>query len=456
MPRTASASTALALAMTMVLAALAVPAWPAAPHRAGLRPLHTLPAGQRGLPVPPDTEMCRTLFDVSCYRPAQLQRAYHVAALHAAGLDGRGRTIAVVVAFGSPTIDADLDHFDATFGLPAPPSLRVIAPAGAPPTFDPQDPDMAGWAAETTLDVEAAHLMAPAASILVVATPVSETEGLQGFPEIARAERFVIERHLADVVSQSFGATEETFGQPAPVLGLRSVFESARRERVTLLAAAGDTGATGPYLDGTCCYPSRVIGWPSSDPLVTSVGGTQLRLDAAGARTAPDRVWNDGANGAAGGGTSAIFRRPAFQDGLAVRGVVGDARGTPDVSLSAAIDGGLVIYWSFSGPGAAPGYHVVGGTSEASPLLSGMVAIAAQIRGGRLGWINPALYRLAASGPAAGIVDVTVGDNDGTFLDRNGHAVTVAGYEARPGYDLASGLGTVDAARFCRALAAAA
>ncbi len=456
-----------AVAVALALAALLPPsaAEPARlpPPHVAVRPHHALPAGRAALPQPPDTAGCLRLFGIRCYRPAQVQRAYDVQPLHAAGLDGRGRTIVIVVAFGSPTIEHDLGQFDRTFGLPDPPFLRVIAPAGPPPSFDGDDPDMEGWAEETTLDVEASHLMAPGAGILVVTTPVSETEGLQGFPEIVQAERFVLDHDLGDVISQSFGATEETFPTSRSLLGLRGAFELARRRGVTVLAASGDDGATAPLLDGSCCYPRPVVSWPASDPLVTSVGGTQLHLDALGRRTRPDTVWNDsdvalGADpidaataGAGGGGTSSVFPRPSFQAGVAR--AVGAARGTPDVSLSAAIDGSLVVYWSFSGGRATGGYHLIGGTSEATPLLAGLVAIADQLRGGRVGWINPALYGMAVSGAEAGIVDVRSGDNGDLFVDGRGRTVAVPGAVAGPGYDLASGLGTVDAPRFCAALA---
>jgi len=163
-----------------------------------------------------------------------------------------------------------------------------------------------------------------------------------------------------------------------------------------------------------------------------------LHLDAAGRRSAPDTAWNDD-YGAGGGGLSTVFARPAYQD--RVRGVVGDARGTPDVALSADVDGGVLVYTSYDPDDT--GWSVVGGTSEAAPLFAGMVALATQRAKHRLGAINPVLYRLATR-PDGGIVDVESGDN--SYAD-------VAGYTAQPGYDLATGLGTVDASRFVPALA---
>ena len=134
---------------------------------------------------------------------------------------------------------------------------------------------------------------------------MSETEGVQGFPEIVAAENFVIDHDLGDVISQSFGATEETFPSPLAIFGLRSAFENAADHHVTVLASSGDTGATNYELNLSDLYPMRVNSWPSSDPLVTSVGGTKLTLDDAGNRLAPDVVWNDGF-AAGGGGVSAV------------------------------------------------------------------------------------------------------------------------------------------------------
>jgi subtilase family serine protease len=273
-------------------------------------------------------------------------------------------------------------------------------------------------------------VIAPLARILVVATPISETAGVQGFPEIVQAENYVVDHDLADVISQSFGTPESSFPTRTALLGLRSAFVNAAQHGVTVLAAAGDSGAGDK---------AEAASWPSTDPLVTSVGGTQLRLDSSGRRIAADSVWNDG-YGAGGGGLSTVFPRPPYQDG--VRAVVGARRGTPDVSMSAAVDGGVMVYSSFDATNA--GWQIVGGTSEATPLFAGVVAMAAQAAHHRLGPIGPQLYALGASG--RGLVDVRSGDNS-----RAG----VGGYSARPGYDLASGLGTVDAGSFAPSLARA-
>lgn len=390
--------------------------------------------------LPPSAAQCEQAYGLTCYDPLQLRAAYGVDPLLRLHNDGAGQTIAIVASFGSPTIEHDLQVFDATWGLPDPPSIETITPAGPLPDFDPTDADMTGWAFETTLDVQYAHLVAPKAAILVVATPVAETEGVVGFPEIVQAENYVVEHGLADVISQSLGAAEPTFPSTDRLLALRGAFVNAARHGVTVVASSGDSGATDYQNDGQTLFDYPVDSWPSTDPLVTSVGGTRLQLSATGRRTAPDAAWHD-EYGAGGGGTSTVFRRPAFQNG--VRDVVGDYRGTPDVSLSAAVDGGVLVYTSYDSDDA--GWSIVGGTSEAAPLFAGMVALAAQRAHHRLGVINSALYRLAGK-PHAGIVDVTDGDN--SFGD-------VTGYPAEPGYDLATGLGTVNAARFVPALAKA-
>jgi subtilase family serine protease len=393
------------------------------------------------LSSPPTTAECQEMFGINCYSPPQFQQAYDLKPLYNEGLTGAGETIVIVDAFGSPTIAKDLPVFDATFGLPDPPSFKIIQPAGTVPAY-PADPfgkaDRAGWAFETTLDVEWSHVMAPGANIVLVETPESETEGVQGFPDIVKAENYVINHHIGQVISQSFGATEQTFPSAQSILNLRSAYVNAQANNVSVVSASGDDGATDETSALACCYPYRVDSWPSSDPLVTSVGGTMLTLNAAGNRIKPDQVWNDGF-GAGGGGLSTVFARPSFQDHE--QNLVGDARGTPDVSMSAAVNGGVVVYYSFkdfgqSPPVTGPEWQIVGGTSEATPLFAGIVAIADQAVGHPLGDLNPLLYSHTS---IPGVVDVTKGNNsfDG-----------VTGFSAGPGYDLASGVGTIDAFQF--------
>jgi subtilase family serine protease len=415
----------------------------------------------RARAVPPTTADCEQAYKVACYEPAQIRQAYDLPALYANGVTGKGTTIVIVDSFGSPTIKNDLGVFDKTFGLPAPPSFTIIHPAGQIPAYDASNSDMVGWAGETTLDVEYAHVIAPGARILLVETPVSETEGVHGFPQIVTAEQYVLKHHMGDVISQSFSATEETFPNAAAVDALRSAYQAAAKDDITVLAASGDSGAADVELNQTTYYLKRVTSWPDSDPLVTAVGGTQLHFSALGTPLAPT-VWNDTYNKAAnqfadgnpgpnplasGGGLSIFFTRPAYQDG--VRSIVGDRRGVPDIAMSAACDGSVDTYGTFGGQAA--GWTPTCGTSEATPLFAGIVALADQMAGHPLGLINPALYTLAAEG-AAGIVPVTSGDNTVSFV-QGGHHYTVQGYTARDGYDLATGVGTVNAAFFVPELA---
>jgi subtilase family serine protease len=435
---------------TIVSAGLGVMVLSSVP--AAARPLHI--AIKHRFVQPPTTSQCLQTMGIACYNPAQLQRAYDMGPLYSTGLNGTGKTIVIVDSFGSPTIESDLKTFDTEQGLPAPPSLRIIHPAGPIPKFDPGNATMVGWAVETSLDVEYAHAMAPGANILLVETPVAETEGVTGLPQIIDSENFVINHHLGDVISQSFGATEETFPNVGSLLKLRSAFKNALRNHVSVLAGASDFGATDGELNGVDLYAHRAVDWPSSDPLVTAVGGTQLHLTDNGSRTAPDNVWNDQEllhmPFAGGGGPSHVFSRPDYQNG--VQSVVGNARGLPDVSLSAAVNGGPNVYLGFTGSGFTPGWYVLGGTSEASPLLSGVVAVADQAVGHDLGLLNPALYSLG-DGAGSGLVDITLGNNSVSFRqhDKTHHVV---GFEAFPGYDMASGLGTVDGAKLVAQLQA--
>jgi subtilase family serine protease len=377
----------------------------------------------------------------SPYTPAQLQADYGMDALYKAGLTGAGRTIGIVDVYGSPTIRADLASFDTHFGLPAPPHFTIIQPAGPVPSFNPENSEMLGWAAETTLDVEWSHAMAPGASIVLAETGVDEVEGTTGMPEIMKAENYMILHEHVTVISQSFAATEETFPSAASLMNLRAVYGEAEKHSVTVLAGAGDWGASGPTNNTNTYYDRRVVAWPASDPLVTAVGGTDVYLNGAGTQLEAIKVWNQsgGTPEASGGGVSEYFARPSWQDGVAK--VVGSRRGIPDISMFAACDTGALIYSSFSGfPGLAP----VCGTSLATPLFAGVVAIAAQLANHALGLINPTLYSLGST-RSRGLVDVIHG-NTSVSVTVAGKAAEVNGYSAVVGYDLASGWGTVNAA----------
>ncbi|MFJ1795753.1 S53 family peptidase [Kitasatospora griseola] len=413
---------------------------PAAFH---LRPASAGHIDAVGRVAPISTSDCVSQIGIHCYSPLQYRQAYNLNPLYQQGVTGKGRTIVIVDSFGSPTVQHDLEVFDKQWGIPD--TQVEVVKWGDVPVFDPTNPDHTGWAGETTLDVEYAHAVAPDAHIVLVETGVAETEGVTGLPEMMDAEKSLMQHRDVDVISQSFGATENTFpgfdkGDFKSIESLRYAFRFAAAKDVTVLAASGDNGATDAMENGTDLYPYRVNSWPSADPLVTSVGGTELTLDDSGKRTAPDKVWHDD-YGAAGGGVSGVFERPWYQAGVA--NVTGDHRGTPDISMSAAVDGAAWTYESYDP--TRVGWHLTGGTSEATPIFSGIVALADQLAGHRLGQLNPRMYAMAQLPPQwSGITDVTEGDNSWG---------TVTGYKAVKGYDLASGLGTVDANRFVHTVA---
>jgi subtilase family serine protease len=417
---------------------------------------------QTTLSVPWDTSLCESKLQIACYQPDQIEAAYDESPLFNEGITGSGRTIVIIDAFGSPTIRADLATFDSQFGLPDPPSFKIITPAGSIPAWKSGNATMVQWADETTLDVEYAHTMAPGANILLVETPMTESEGTSGFPAIVKAEEYVIDRNLGDVISQSFGATEETVSSYQQLAPLRAAYTDAHTHHVTVLASTGDEGATSEEANGVTLYTRRVVGWPATDPLVTAVGGTQLKVNSSGVMYSV--AWNDtysvpvqraftGSSAASpfatGGGVSEFFARPSYQNGVAQ--VTGRDRGVPDISLSAACNGAVTTYSSF--PGTTAGWHLVCGTSESAPLLAGIVALADQMAGHPLGLINAALYSLSAA-HAPGLVDVTQGNNTVSFTQGRTR-YTVTGYPARPGYDLATGLGTINASYFVPELAQA-
>ncbi|OIJ91075.1 protease [Streptomyces sp. MUSC 14] len=440
---TAATAALVAAGLATVSSAGATTAAPAGVPHTFAQPAiagHTL---ARDVASPLPIAQCQAKWHINCYNPLQYRTAYNLNALYKKGITGKGRTIVIVDSFGSPTIQHDLDVYSKQFGMK---STKVnVVKWGKVPPFDPKNSDMTGWAGETTLDVEMAHAVAPDARIVLVETAVAETEGTTGLPEMMDAEKYMIDHGVGDVISQSFGATENTFpgfskGDFSSIKKLRYAFEDAARKHVTVLASSGDGGATDATADGKGYYKYRVNSWPSSDPLVTSIGGTQLHLNDKGQRVKPDSVYND--NGAGGGGQSHVFTRPGFQNG--VKNVVGTRRGTPDISMAAAVNGGAWVYSSYDP--TATGWDVSGGTSEASPLFSGIVALADQAGGHRVGDINQALYTLLGR-KGSGIVDV----NDGTDNSYQG----VKGYKAVDGYDMATGVGTLNALTFVPALARA-
>jgi subtilase family serine protease len=158
-----------------------------------------------------------------------MQNVYDLGPLYARGLNGKARTIAIIDSFGSATIANDLRVFDTAMslqhmcgetdvnGAATPctsdmPQFSVMSFQGSPPAVAPPPSSGTGqeahnlWALEVSLDVEWAHAIAPGANILLVTTPTAETLGVQGFPDMMKAEQMIVDNGLADVITQSFGA----------------------------------------------------------------------------------------------------------------------------------------------------------------------------------------------------------------------------------------------------------
>jgi len=379
-----------------------------------------------------------------CYQPAQIQTAYEVTPLLNAGKNGRGRTIVIVDAYGSPTIARDLQIFDTTFGLPAA-DFTQIAPAGAPPAFDPNDGNQVGWGIETTLDVEWANAIAPGARIVLALAKTNEDA------DILATTKYVIDHNVGDVVSQSFGEAEQCM-DPQLLVQQHRLFEKATRKGMTLFASSGDSGAAQPGCDGTGALKSAST--PASDPNVTGVGGTTLDADTTTGAYVGETAWTEpfGCNPPAldasdvncsGGGFSSVYRKPAYQLGF----VPGPMRGVPDVAYNAGVASGVLIHCGFCNvifAGGSPEdltFFIIGGTSAGSPQWAGLVAVADQLAHQRLGNVNPALYAIARSPRLyrAAFHDITTGNND--------VAEVGGGYDAGPGWDPVTGLGTPRASR---------
>jgi subtilase family serine protease len=387
--------------------------------------------------LPTSTE-CLADYGIACYAPKDLQNAYGLAPFLKAGYAGEGQTIVIIVSFGSPTLERDLKAFDAAFGLPDPPSLKILAPLGTVP-FDPTNQDQLGWAGETSLDVQWAHAMAPRASIVVLTSPVDETQGIQGLPEFLQLEQYALNAHLGQIISQSWGTAENTLFDAAGTTILNEfeqLYERAAAESVTVLAAAGDSGTENVDVDGND-YPFPTVLFPASSPYVTAVGGTTLNLDVNG-NYQSETVWNDSpSGGASGGGVSQYFYEPLYQWVLSptVQRTLLGRRGIPDIAFNADPNTPVWVYFGFFPDPDDNGFTPSGnGTSAATPPWAGIIADANQLVGRPLGFLNPLIYTIGAVGGHSELFhDITIGNNAYNGLP---------GYSAAPGWDLASGYGT--------------
>ena len=195
----------------------------------------------------------------TCFTPQAIQSAYNVGPLYQQGWNGKGMTIAIVDSYGSDTMAHDLHVFDQAFDLqpmcgeegvtctPGMPKFSELAINGSPAT-KPQpgngthQEDKSAWALEVALDVETSHAIAPMANILLVHSNNAETLGVQGFPNMMKAEDYVVSNHLAQVISQSFASAEDAFGSTSSLENLRYAFKNAAANGVTVLGSSGDGG----------------------------------------------------------------------------------------------------------------------------------------------------------------------------------------------------------------------
>jgi subtilase family serine protease len=377
-----------------------------------------------------------------CYTPSYLRDAYDFPTGKNAPT-GAGQTIVVVTAFGSPFIKSDLAQFDVENGLPDPPSFTILNQQT--PITDQGSTDYQKWAIETSLDVEYAHAMAPGANIVLAVANTDDTTN------VAQVEKEVLPQFPGSIVSQSFGVDEAgLFSDPDTAAVLDKLYLTHVLGGGTVVASSGDLGASGvgPFVGGP---PVPMAGYPAASPFVLSVGGTM-------GAPYPQGLWNSGkyggeqawsepvpffpGAGAGGGAPSVVYEAPLWQRGMTDSSM----RAEPDVSYNAALNGGVVVVFG--------GHHgVVGGTSAGAPQWAAIVALANEVRGKRglppLGLATPQLWLLAREKNSyrKDFHDITVGSNA-----LGGPGSGLPGFDAGPGYDYPTGLGTPEVSRLLKDL----
>jgi subtilase family serine protease len=378
------------------------------------------------------------LSTASCYTPRQIRVADGFQPLLDRRIDGRRQTVVLPeLAQQRPSppsvtdIRQDLALFDRRFGLPAP-HLRVVTTLAG--TASP-------WLAapEEVEDTEIVHAIAPDAAIRVIlvkaadwATAKSRTTALIAVLRLGLS---------ASVISVSAGTGEHCL-TAAEVTGLHAELQQARDHHVTVVAASGDYGAVSKPCPGAgaAAAPVREVSLPASDPLVLAAGGTNLRAShrtgAYISETALTTSVTAGHSYASGGGFSHLFTRPAYQRG--VTGIKPATRGVPDVAADASGNTGMALAITARGRTILTS---ASGTSAAAPLWAALIALADQYAGRRLGFVNPALYRIARSTSYHhAFHDVTTGTNTITIAGK-----TISGYRAAPGWDPVTGWGSPNA-----------
>jgi subtilase family serine protease len=409
---------------------------------------YPFPAGFTALPLP------SVPWTVKGYTPQQIKGSYGLAA---SGLDGEGQTVAIIDAFASPTILADVNHWSVNRGLPTmtPSQLVQVVPPGIykrpeNPQMDPQ-----GWYGEETLDVEAVHGMAPAAKIVYVGAPNNRRD-------LDAALNHVVDMHLAQIVTNSYGFSTTEFLPPGYVKSVEDTLIQAAVEGIGVYFSSGDDG------DESINFGFATTDWPASSPWVTSVGGTSLGIAADNTR-AVETGWgtsNYSCNSTtivctrtgwlygAGGGVSVVFSEPDYQKAA---GISLSGRGVPDVAALADPQTGLLVGQTQVFPdGTYYDEYRIGGTSLASPIFAGIMALADQRAGHAHGFANPLLYAnkaafydvqsvktAVARRNFVNSVDATDGTADflRTFDDYSGSTTQ----HTNAGWDNVTGLGTPNA-----------
>jgi subtilase family serine protease len=350
----------------------------------------------------------KTLDYAPCgYTPLQLNTAYGVAA---SGLTGKGATVAIIDAYASPTIEQDTNTYSTTNGWPAftTGQFNQTRPSGGFRNQSRCGPG--GWFGEETLDVEAVHAMAPAANIDYF--PARSCSNMDLLDTVGA----VVDADTASIVSDSWGGVEskETSGD---IAAYEQAFKQGAMEGIGFYFSSGD--------DGNELLTTGIAqtDYPTSDPSVTSVGGTTAAISAKGSLMwqtgwGTDKYnlnkrgtgWTPIASNpflyGAGGGFSALFGRPAYQDGV-VPASDPPGRAVPDVGLDADPTTGMLEGETQRFPnGTHYGTYRIGGTSVSCPLMAGMMADATQRVHHRIGLANPTIYSLARTNPSD-FTDVT-------------------------------------------------
>jgi subtilase family serine protease len=363
---------------------------------------------------------------VGGYTVQQQAALYGFSGAWAAGDTGVGQTIGV---YELATFDAsDVQTFFSCYGLV--PSVTSINVDGGPTTSDNADnaPD------EATLDVEETAALAPGADIEVYQGTNNNSGPTDTYTMMASND-------TATIITTSWGICEAQTDGSAQAE--QTIFQEMAAQGQTVVAAAGDDGSS-DCEDTSEPTSAAAVDDPASQPYVTGVGG----LDVSNIDPLTESVWNDDCTqsdcGAGGGGESSLWSRPTWQVAPGIT-TTNTMRMVPDLSVMGDPETGFIQYYTGTGSGfcrhsCSGGWGAIGGTSIGAPLVSDLIAVAAQSCGvPRLGFINPSLYAMASTG----FVDVTTGNND---------LYNIGEYSAGPGYDMASGLGTPNGAGFLSGL----